>query len=124
MPTEGFSESRACPERSRRRTSPVRGESAVRRRPKKCHRVSAPHKHTAGSARAAQKLVHQILYSHPALLYSADMSQIALSDLLGAAVYDPAGLRSGRVREVALCPQEDRSRVSALIVKTKSGDRL
>lgn len=52
------------------------------------------------------------------------MSQIALSDLLGAAVYDPAGLRSGRVREVALCPQEDRSRVSALIVKTKSGDRL
>jgi magnesium transporter len=52
------------------------------------------------------------------------MSQIALSDLLGAAVYDPAGLRSGRVREVALCPQEDRSRVSALIVRTKSGDRL
>ena len=52
------------------------------------------------------------------------MSQIALSDLLGAPVYDPAGLRSGRVREVALCPQEDRARVAGLIVKTKSGDRL
>ena len=91
---------------------------------KKCRQVCSANKRTGGSTRVAQKLVHQNLYSHPALLYSADMSQIALSDLLGAAVYDPAGLRTGRVREVALCPQEDRSRVSALIVKTKSGDRL
>lgn len=52
------------------------------------------------------------------------MSHIALSDLLGAPVFDPAGLRSGRVREVAMCPQEDRVRISGLIVKTKTGDRL
>jgi magnesium transporter len=52
------------------------------------------------------------------------MSQIALSDLLGAPVFDPAGLRTGRVREVAMCPQEDRVRISALIVKTKAGDRI
>lgn len=52
------------------------------------------------------------------------MSQIALSDLLGAPVFDPAGLRFGRVREVAMCPQEDRVRISALIVKTKAGDRV
>jgi sporulation protein YlmC with PRC-barrel domain/CBS domain-containing protein len=48
---------------------------------------------------------------------------LALSELLGATVYDPSGA-SGRVREVTLAPQEDRSRISALIVKTKSGNRI
>lgn len=48
---------------------------------------------------------------------------LALSELLGAPVYDPAGA-AGRVREVTLAPQEDRSRISALIVKTKSGNRV
>jgi flagellar motility protein MotE (MotC chaperone)/sporulation protein YlmC with PRC-barrel domain len=51
------------------------------------------------------------------------MTTLALSELLGATVYDPSGA-SGRVREVALAPQEDRSRISSLIVKTKSGDRV
>jgi magnesium transporter len=52
------------------------------------------------------------------------MTTLALSELLGATVYDPSGAASGRVREVALAPQEDRARISALIVKTKSGNRV
>jgi magnesium transporter len=52
------------------------------------------------------------------------MLTLALSDLLGSPVYDPSGAASGRVREVALAPQEDRSRVASLIVKTKSGNRV
>jgi magnesium transporter len=52
------------------------------------------------------------------------MLTLALSDLLGSPVYDPSGAASGRVREVALSPQEDRSRVASLIVKTKSGNRV
>jgi len=51
------------------------------------------------------------------------MTTLALSELLGATVYDPSGA-SGSVREVTLAPQEDRSRVSSLIVKTKSGNRV
>ena len=51
------------------------------------------------------------------------MTTLALTELLGATVYDPSGA-SGRVREVALAPQEDRSRISSLIVKTKSGNRI
>ena len=52
------------------------------------------------------------------------MQTLALSELLGATVYDPSGVVSGRVREVTLAPQEDRSRVNSLIVRTKSGSRL
>jgi magnesium transporter len=52
------------------------------------------------------------------------MTTLSLSELLGATVYDPSGAASGRVREVALAPQEDRSRISSLIVKTKSGNRV
>src|SRR6266496_1192838 len=52
------------------------------------------------------------------------MTTLALSELLGATVYDPSGISSGRVREVTLAPQEDRSRISSLIVKTKSGNRV
>ena len=51
------------------------------------------------------------------------MMSLALSELLGATVYDPSGA-AGRVREVTLTPQEDRSRISALIVKTRSGNRI
>ena len=51
------------------------------------------------------------------------MTTLALTELLGATVYDPSGA-SGRVREVTLAPQEDRSRISSLIVKTKSGTRI
>jgi len=52
-----------------------------------------------------------------------EMMTLALSELLGATVYDPSGA-AGRVREVTLTPQEDRSRISSLIVKTKSGNRV
>lgn len=52
------------------------------------------------------------------------MLTLALSELLGATVYDPSGAATGRVREVALAPQEDRSRISSLIVKTASGNRV
>jgi magnesium transporter len=52
------------------------------------------------------------------------MTTLALSELLGATVYDPSGTASGRVREVMLVPQEDRSRISSLIVKTKTGNRV
>ena len=51
------------------------------------------------------------------------MTTLALSELLGTTVYDPAGA-AGRVREVALAPQEDRARVASLIVKTRSGNRV
>ena len=51
------------------------------------------------------------------------MTTLALSELLGATVFDPSGA-AGRVREIALAPQEDRSRIASLIVKTKSGNRL
>lgn len=52
------------------------------------------------------------------------MLTLALSELLGAPVYDPSGAASGRVREVALAPQEDRSRIASLIVKGKAGNRV
>jgi CBS domain-containing protein len=52
------------------------------------------------------------------------MTALALTELLGAPVRDAAGLACGRVREVALAPQEDRIRISLLIVKTKAGDRV
>jgi CBS domain-containing protein/sporulation protein YlmC with PRC-barrel domain len=48
----------------------------------------------------------------------------ALTELLGLPVYDLTGMRAGRVREVALCPQEDPVRVAALVVRTSRGDRL
>jgi magnesium transporter len=52
------------------------------------------------------------------------MATVSLSELLGLTVYDASGAASGRVREVALAPQEDRSRVALLIVKTSAGNRL
>ena len=52
------------------------------------------------------------------------MSTVALTELLGTPVFDSAGMQCGRVREVALTPQEDSARVSNLIVKTKSGNRI
>ena len=52
------------------------------------------------------------------------MTALALSELLGSPVYDSSGGRVGRVREVALVPQEDTSRISAFVVKTGDGDRL
>ena len=52
------------------------------------------------------------------------MTGLTLSELLGASVYDSNGTVGGRVREVAISPQDDLSRVAAVIVKTRTGDRL
>ena len=52
------------------------------------------------------------------------MASLALSRLLGSRVFDASGAIAGRVREVAISPQEDPNRVSAVIVRTKAGDRL
>jgi magnesium transporter len=52
------------------------------------------------------------------------MSTIALTELLGLPVTEVSGAHCGRVREVALTPAEDRARVSALIVRTRNGDRV
>ena len=52
------------------------------------------------------------------------MPDLPLSELLGAPVYDSDGAVAGRVREVALCPQEDPARIAAIIVKTPAGDRI
>lgn len=49
---------------------------------------------------------------------------IALSTILGTPVYDSAGNLAGHVREVAISPQDDPSRISDLIVKTSDGDRM
>jgi magnesium transporter len=51
-------------------------------------------------------------------------TSLALSDLLGAPVTDMSGAVAGRVREVALCPQEDPVRISLLVVKTRAGERV
>ena len=53
-----------------------------------------------------------------------DMSTLALSELLGSTVYDSSGAARGRVREVALAPQEDRARVALLVVRTSAGNRV
>jgi len=52
------------------------------------------------------------------------MADISLSDILGAPVYDSSGAVSGRVREIALSPQDDPARISAIIVRTRAGDRM
>jgi magnesium transporter len=52
------------------------------------------------------------------------MPAIALTELLGMPVFDSAGTRSGRVREFAVSPQDDPARISIMIVRTRSGDRV
>ena len=52
------------------------------------------------------------------------MSVVALSEMLGAAVRDASGSVRGRVREVAIAPQEHPTRVAYLVVRTPDGDRL
>src|SRR5271166_877526 len=52
------------------------------------------------------------------------MPPLALSDLLGAPVFDQTGATPGKVREVAVIPQDDSTQVLGLIVKTRAGDRL
>src|SRR5271169_1797675 len=52
------------------------------------------------------------------------MPPLALSDLLGAPVLEQSGAAAGKVREVAVVPQDNSSQILGLIVKTRAGDRL
>ena len=52
------------------------------------------------------------------------MSVVALSELLGASVRDASGAVRGRVRELAVAPQDHPTRIAFLIVKTPSGERM
>jgi sporulation protein YlmC with PRC-barrel domain len=52
------------------------------------------------------------------------MSIVALSELLGAGVRDTNGTVCGRVREVALAPQDHPARVAFLIVRTTTGEQV
>jgi flagellar motility protein MotE (MotC chaperone) len=52
------------------------------------------------------------------------MSTLALSEMLGATVRDPSGTVRGRVRELAVAPQEHPTRVAFLIVRTGTGERV
>ena len=52
------------------------------------------------------------------------MSLVALSELLGATVRDATGTVRGRVREVAVTPEDHPTRVAYLIVRTADGDRI
>jgi len=52
------------------------------------------------------------------------MPTVALTELLGSPVFDTGGKQCGRIRELALAPQEDRSHVSTVIVRTRGGDRM
>ncbi len=52
------------------------------------------------------------------------MSLVALSELLGAPVRDATGTVRGRVREIAIAPQDHPTRIAYLIVKTADGERM
>ncbi|HME32802.1 MAG TPA: CBS domain-containing protein [Terriglobales bacterium] len=52
------------------------------------------------------------------------MPPLALSELLGVPVFDRTGATAGKVREVAVIPQDDSTQILGLIVKTRGGDRL
>src|SRR2546421_203881 len=52
------------------------------------------------------------------------MSLVALSELLGASVRDAGGAVRGRVREIAVAPQDHPTRVAFLIVRTPAGERV
>src|SRR5437764_749660 len=52
------------------------------------------------------------------------MSLVALSELLGATVRDASGGVRGRVREIAIAPQDHPTRIAYLIVRTPAGERV
>jgi magnesium transporter len=52
------------------------------------------------------------------------MSLVALSELLGASVRDATGVVRGRVREIAVAPQDHPTRIAFLIIKTAAGERM
>lgn len=49
---------------------------------------------------------------------------LALSEILGAPVADPSGAVHGRVREVALAPQDNPAHIAGFVVRTAEGDQL
>jgi CBS domain-containing protein len=51
------------------------------------------------------------------------MSIVALSELLGASVRDASGTVRGRVREVAIVPEDHLTRIAFLVVRTSDGER-
>jgi len=52
------------------------------------------------------------------------MAVVALSELLGATVRDATGTVRGRVRELAVAPQDHPTRVAYLVVRTADGERM
>ncbi|MGE3177771.1 MAG: CBS domain-containing protein [Vicinamibacterales bacterium] len=52
------------------------------------------------------------------------MAVVALSELLGAAVRDKSGTVRGRVREIAVAPQEHPTRVAFLVVRSSKGEHV
>jgi sporulation protein YlmC with PRC-barrel domain len=52
------------------------------------------------------------------------MSLVALSELLGATVRDASGTVRGRVREIAVAPQDHPTRIAFLVVRTADGERM
>ncbi len=52
------------------------------------------------------------------------MPPLALTDLLGAPVLDRSGATAGKVREVAVVPQDNSAQILGFVVKTRTGDRL
>src|SRR5215475_11560736 len=52
------------------------------------------------------------------------MPIVALSELIGATVRDDSGAARGRVREIAVAPQEHPTRVAFFIVRTATGERV
>jgi flagellar motility protein MotE (MotC chaperone)/sporulation protein YlmC with PRC-barrel domain len=52
------------------------------------------------------------------------MPSLSLTELIGASVIDNTGTRAGKVREVALTPEENSSVVTSFVVKTRQGNRL
>jgi magnesium transporter len=52
------------------------------------------------------------------------MANLALSELLGSSVVDSTGSVAGWVKELAIAPQEDPTRIAAIVVRTRDGDRL
>jgi magnesium transporter len=52
------------------------------------------------------------------------MPSLALTELIGAPVIDNTGSRVGKVREVALAPQESSNQIANFVIKTRHGNRL
>jgi sporulation protein YlmC with PRC-barrel domain/CBS domain-containing protein len=53
-----------------------------------------------------------------------NMALVALSELLGATVRDASGAVTGRVREIAVAPQEHPTRIAFFVVGTSEGERV